>query len=260
MSSKKDEFKKEFVEQYGEERWGAFTDVVASVQNELGHSFNDEFYLFNALSVRGSRLSSDTFERYEFLGDSILHAIVSIILFEKEDRYTPGDLTDLRKHLCNNEHIAKISHKMKLNDVAISLMMGDLTPGQSADMFESVICALFFDCGWNFRKLRPILEPILDVENEIDKINLRPWGSKDPKSYLHEILQKKFPQLKINFKPQNRGSQNAPKHFVQIEIINQQNTIIEKVEGEGFPKVKEAEKSAAETLLLKWKTEGKLDV
>ncbi len=259
MSSKKDEFKKRFIELYDEEHWKAFMEIVASVQQEFGHQFNDEFYFYNALSVRGSRLPPDTFERYEFLGDSILQAVVSIILFEKEDRYAPGELTDMRKNLCNNEYIAEIAHKMKLNEVATPLMMGNLTRGQSADMFEALICALFFDCGWNFRKLRPILEPILDIENAIDEINLRPWGRKDSKSYLHELLQKKFPEYKFEYLPENIGSQNAPNHVVLIEIKDQDDTIIEKVKGQGSPKKKDAEKSAAETLLLKWKKEGKLD-
>lgn len=259
MSNKKDEFKKIYLEQYDEESWKAFIEIVARVQQKFGHPFNDEIYLYHALSVRGSSLPQDTFERYEFLGDSILQAVVSIILFEKENRYTPGELTDLRKHLCNNEHIAKIAYRMELNKVGAPLMMGNLTSGQSADMLEALICALFFDCGWNIKKVRPILEPIFDVENAINEINLHPWGSKDPKTYLNELLQKKYPKSKIEYIPENLGSQNAPNRIVQIIIKDQDNTVIDKVKGQGFPKVKDAEKSAAETLLMKWKKEGTLN-
>ncbi len=98
-----------------------------------------------------------TYERLEFLGDSVLSLIVSEYLYKKYPQYEEGKLTKLRaNYVCQNALIY-YSHELGLKDyLHVSTEESDLTHNEiisiTADIFESFLGAIFIDKGMDFAK------------------------------------------------------------------------------------------------------------
>lgn len=98
-----------------------------------------------------------TYERLEFLGDSVLSLIVSEYLFKKYPQYEEGKLTKLRaNYVCQNALIY-YSHELGLPDyLNVSAEESNLTHNEvisiTADVFESFLGAIFLDQGIEFAR------------------------------------------------------------------------------------------------------------
>ena len=98
-----------------------------------------------------------TYERLEFLGDSVLSLIVSEYLFKKYPQYEEGKLTKLRaNYVCQNALIY-YSHELGLPDyLNVSAEESNLTHNEvisiTADIFESFLGAIFLDQGIEFAR------------------------------------------------------------------------------------------------------------
>lgn len=98
-----------------------------------------------------------TYERLEFLGDSVLSLIVSEYLYKKYPQYEEGKLTKLRaNYVCQNALIY-YSHELCLPDyLNIETEESNLTKNEvlsiTADIFESFLGAMFIDQGIEFAK------------------------------------------------------------------------------------------------------------
>jgi ribonuclease-3 len=98
-----------------------------------------------------------TYERLEFLGDSVLSLVVSEYLYKKYPQYEEGKLTKLRaNYVCQNALIY-YSHELKLPDyLRIDTVESLLTEHEvlsiTADIFESFLGAMFVDQGIEFAK------------------------------------------------------------------------------------------------------------
>jgi dsRNA-specific ribonuclease len=115
------------------------------IQNIIQYNFVKEETLWNAMSIRGSKLPSEEFKRLEFLGDSILKAIHGILLYDRGKEFQPGELTDFRQQLESNDILAPLAEELKCNEVGELLEIGKLSPKQAADCFEALIGALYVD-------------------------------------------------------------------------------------------------------------------
>lgn len=99
-----------------------------------------------------------TYERLEFLGDSVLSLIVSEYLFKKYPQYEEGKLTKLRaNYVCQNALI-HYSHELGLPDyLKVSAEESNLTQNEvisiTADIFESFLGAIFIDQGIDFARM-----------------------------------------------------------------------------------------------------------
>ena len=98
-----------------------------------------------------------TYERLEFLGDSVLSLIVSEYLYKKYPQYEEGKLTKLRaNYVCQNALIY-YSQELGLQDyLRVSAEESNLTHNEilsiTADIFESFLGAMFLDQGLEFAK------------------------------------------------------------------------------------------------------------
>ena len=98
-----------------------------------------------------------TYERLEFLGDSVLSLIVSEYLYKKYPQYEEGKLTKLRaNYVCQNALIY-YSHELGLKDyLHVAVEESNLTDNEilsiTADIFESFLGAIFLDQGIEFAK------------------------------------------------------------------------------------------------------------
>lgn len=98
-----------------------------------------------------------TYERLEFLGDSVLSLIVSEYLFKKYPHYKEGNLTKKRSNFVCQTALIYYSQKLGLNEyINIAIEESNLTKNEvlsiTADIFESFLGAIFIDQGIEFAK------------------------------------------------------------------------------------------------------------
>ena len=158
----------------------ALSERLTRAQEILGHEFNDKVLLRAALThpsaVEGQPVSA-SYERLEFLGDSILGAVVARSLFESYPEFDEGKLTRL-----------KVSHELGIDDIII---FGASETGTGArglhsaleNVYESLVGALYLDAGWDAAAefIHRTLKPHLATERAEHPAN--------PKSFLQECVQ-----------------------------------------------------------------------
>lgn len=93
-------------------------------------------------------------ERLEFLGDSILDAIVADYLFEKYPNENEGFLTSLRSRIVNRQSLNEIAAKINLDKHIIAQVdKSGLSPSLLGNALEALIGAVFIDKGYKKTKL-----------------------------------------------------------------------------------------------------------
>ncbi len=170
-----------------------------ALQKVLGYTFADSALLTLALthrSVDGVRNN----ERLEFLGDSILSAIIGECVFEKFPDAREGALSRMRSSLVNGSSLAAVAIELGLSEYLI-LGPGELKSGGRRrestleDAIEAIIGAIFQDSGYSDCQ-RVVL---FWFSSRLDKLAADD-NVKDNKSKLQELLQSKkipLPQYEI---------------------------------------------------------------
>ncbi len=153
----------------------------------LGYHFKKPAYLKQALTH--CSMGSDNYERFEFLGDSILSFVIANELFTKFPLQSEGQLSRLRSFLVRGDMLAEIGKELGLGDF-LYLGQGELKSGGFrrasilADALEAVFAAVFLDGG-----IEPSKEVILKLyRSRLDDPNLNDC-LKDSKTQLQEYLQ-----------------------------------------------------------------------
>lgn len=152
-------------------------DRLARLQRVLGHPFHDPELLIRATTHPSSLVQANSrgqsYERMEFLGDSILNLIVSEWLFSHHPDAQEGALSQLRAHIISRRFLAGASEQIGLPD---SIRTGDdqnlLAGGGrrkiAADSLEAVIGALYLDGGLEVAR-RFIHDHVLSLDLEHDE-------------------------------------------------------------------------------------------
>lgn len=127
-------------------------DPLTRCERRIGYNFRNRRLLLEALTHASGaqhRLASN--ERLEFLGDAILGAIVCEILFERYPEYLEGDLTKIKSAVVSRQSCAKISEALGMQECLIvgkGILTGKaIPPSLLADVFESLIAAMYLDGG-----------------------------------------------------------------------------------------------------------------
>lgn len=177
-------------------------------------------------------------ERLEYLGDSILQAIVTDYLYIEFADANEGFMTQLR---------SKIVSRSSLNSLCISLGLDEyiITGGSNlknnkhifGDMVEAIIGAIYLDKGYEYTN-RLIINFIIN-----DKLNITDIKDTetDYKSRLIEWCQKN--KMEISFETESNHPNTQNQKFIAKVLING----IEVAYGEGSTK-KEAQQNAAQNV------------
>lgn len=162
-------------------------DRLDALQQRLGYRFTQPTLLTRALTHRSH--GADHNERLEFLGDAVLSAAVSALLYERFAGSDEGDLTRVRAHLVREDTLHRLALALGLPEV-LRLSEGEARGGGAqrpsilADALEGVIGAVFLDGG--FEPARALVQRLFGeviATTEIDS-----WR-KDAKTELQEWLQ-----------------------------------------------------------------------
>ena len=98
---------------------------------------------------------TESYERYEFLGDSVLNLTVAKYLFHKFPNSHEGNLTKIRTKLVNGKTLSLLATKLELSKFLILNYKVENINGRNnnrilEDVFESLICAVYLDLGFNY--------------------------------------------------------------------------------------------------------------
>ena len=163
------------------------------LEEKIGYRFKNRGLLVTALthsSYANERHStpSQSYERLEFLGDSILGAVVARSLFESYPEFDEGKLTRLKVSLVSGATLSEVSHELGIDDIII---FGASETGTGArglhsaleNVYESLVGALYLDAGWDAAAefIHRTLKPHLASERAEHPAN--------PKSFLQECVQ-----------------------------------------------------------------------
>ena len=162
-------------------------------------------------NTKGLKLSN---ERLEFLGDSVISAIVSEYLFEKFPDKDEGYLTQMRSKIVSRKSLNSLGEKIGLEPL-VKYLKGNF-PYKSllGNVFEALFGAIYLDKGYKKAKevfIECILERYIDLEN-LETNNI------DYKSQLLIYCQKN--KLSLEFKTIKEESAKGSIQFTMGAFIN----------------------------------------
>lgn len=220
---------------------------MKELENIIGYKFKNSNLLKTALthSSYANEYKCESYERLEFLGDSILSIIISEYLFEEMKSTPEGELSRIRASLVCEESLSSIARELNFGKF-ILLGNGEEKAGSRnrssilCDVFEAVLAAIYLDGGMQFAK-----EYIMNIMREKLHTNLHKKSIKDYKSRLQERMQRIYHEkTKIVYLTTNETGPEHQKNFYVDLIINGKKVS----SGVGMSK-KEAEQEAAQIAL-----------
>jgi ribonuclease-3 len=166
--------------------------ILEECQDAIGYRFKKPELLRAALthtSSANTRAASN--ERLEFLGDSVLGLVTCEQLFQRFPDYQEGDLTKVKSVVVSRKTCARFSQELGLGDFLFLgkgvHTYGEMPSNMLADVFESLVAAIFLDGGWDAAKSF-ILE---FIEPEIERV-ARDAIAANAKSQLQTVTQRQF--------------------------------------------------------------------
>ena len=158
---------------------------IAQIENKLGYSFRDPALLTQAFTRTsfcneknyGGKENYSSNEVLEFFGDSVLStAIVTLLMRKNTTRYahgirtslTEGDFSNIRSKLSDKRNLSKRIAELGFQKFML-LGEGDekLSINEEAsvmeDLFESIIGAVYIDCGMDIETVISVVERMLDI-------------------------------------------------------------------------------------------------
>ncbi|MCL2079375.1 MAG: ribonuclease III [Oscillospiraceae bacterium] len=220
------------------------------LQEKIGYRFNEINFLRQALTHKSYTNEHEhnraaSYERLEFLGDSLLGAIVSVLIFNHKPALTEGEMSKLRAKIICEKSLSSLALELDIGPYML-LSRGEIVggghrrPSILADVFEAVIAAIFLDGG-----MEPTVKFVTNIFAPL--INKSSGKNSDYKSMLQEHIQTK-PNLTLEYKTVGEEGPDHNKTFtVEVSVGGQ-------VKGKGTGKSKKAaEQAAAKQAILTMK-------
>ena len=230
---------------------------VAAAEAICGHEFSDKTLLERALThpsaVEGARTKL-SYERLEFLGDSVLGAIVATDIYERYPAMNEGELSQLKIALVSGNMLSMIAKGLGVGPL---IVMGESEKGTNArgmhsaleNVYESIVGALYLDAGY-------------EATHEFVQRTLGPHVSTDlakkpisAKSRLQEVTQRDMrcgPEYKLI-------AEEGPAHtptFTSVAMVEGRRI----GRGQGHSKKSSESAAAADALVnLGYAKEGEFD-
>ncbi len=193
--------------------------IHGEFSRRFGIRFRDPWLLRVALTHRSYDAESEiSYERLEFLGDSVLNLVASDYLYRTMPEASEGELTKARSKLVNKMVLGHVGREIGLLDHLL-FARDEIRDDErafvtlSADTLEAIIGAIFLDKGLKIA-YGFVVERILDpLRNEVDS-----GGTVDYKSQLQEMCQARFkvhPDYRIVRK---LGPEHRKIFYVEVRI------------------------------------------
>ncbi len=160
-------------------------------ENSIKYIFKNKELLKKALTHTSYAYENkkESYERLEYLGDSILEFISSKYLFENFQNLSEGEMTKVRAYAVCEDSLYKIAIKHNFSDFLYLGKSEKATHTNKkailADSVEAVIAAMYLDSG----DINIVQNFILENIKEQVEFASKNVGLKDYKTVLQEMLQ-----------------------------------------------------------------------
>ncbi len=225
----------------------SFNESLNEFEKKIGYKFQNRDYLLTALThssyANESRGRVQSYERLEFLGDSILGFVTAEYLYAAYPDLPEGKLTKKRADLVCEKSLCGFTRSLGAGEL-LRLSHGEQhsggreRPSILADVFESITAAIYLDSKDLEKAKSFVLRYIIPAAKSAGE---RPF--KDYKTMLQEIIQQN-PGEKLEYVLIGEHGPDHDKHF-SVEVHLNSNVI---GKGGGRSK-KEAEQQAAREAL-----------
>ena len=133
--------------------------------------YQNSFIHKSVLRFLSNENLNNSYERFEFLGDSVVNLVIANFIFNKYKDKEEGYLTRIRTKLVNGKTLSYLAKKLKLNDFLIISKNVESIGGRTndriiEDIFEAFICAIYLDLGFKYAEafIIRIMEEHLDID------------------------------------------------------------------------------------------------
>ncbi len=234
--------RKQWKEELSAERRGLHIlsdEQAEDCEDSLGYRFKDRRKLEHGLmhsSIARTRLDSN--ERLEFLGDSIMGAVICETLYNQYPDLPEGEMTRIKSAVVSRQTCAKIAKEVKLHRY---LLLGKGFPSRDrvpdsiiGSCFEAIVASVYLDGGYDAARAF-----VLRTMNDEVKRTARSAHAENYKSHLQQMSQKHYghtPNYRV-------VDEKGPDHSKCFEIAV---TIGSRIYPSAWgPSKKEAEQNAA---------------
>ena len=164
-------------------------------------------------SCNALNYTKQSYERYEYLGDSVLSLIIANYLFKKYPDKNEGFLTRIRTKIVNGKTLARFSRELNLGRHILLSSNVEKIDGRNndrilEDIFEALICAIYLDLG--FAKAEKFVIQIVEKYTVVEELEV-------DDNYKDILL--RFCQSKMNTTPSyDTVELNGPPHNRQFKV------------------------------------------
>ena len=163
------------------------------LEDKLGYTFKNKNLLKIALTHTSYAYENkvQSYERLEYLGDSILEFVNSQYLFENYKKLSEGEMTKVRASAVCEKNLYKVAIKLGFSDFLFlgksekSVHANKVKMAILADVVEAVIAAIYLDSN-DIELVRNFI--IENIKNDIEYASNH-VGVEDYKTVLQEKLQ-----------------------------------------------------------------------
>jgi ribonuclease III len=220
--------------------------IIEFIKNHFGFKPKSLKLFKKALihkSTANNRLKDTNFnnERLEFLGDSVLDAIIAAELYSKYLNHKEGDLTKFKAKVVNRSTLNKIANAINIADLLQTEVVKNAQNNHMVgNALEALIGAIFIDKGYDFtnKTVLRLFEKHINLQN-LELIE------NDFKSKLLEYAQKNKHSIRFEINP--IGELEHQKQYTATVFLDDKELGI----GKGHRK-KKAEQLAAEEAVKNW--------
>ncbi len=156
----------------------AFTHTSMQLKNKMGRPIN--------------------FERLEYLGDSMLGAIIAAYLFEEVPDSDEGYLTKMRSKIVSREHLNELGKDLDLlSHLQTKISKSKLGSNIYGNLFEALVGAVYLDRGYSYCEkfiTKKVIVPYVDIDRLEGKITsykgvLIEWSQKNKKAIKFDVYE-----------------------------------------------------------------------
>jgi len=205
---------------------------------------NEELFKLAVRHRSATDKITDSYERLEFFGDSVLGLVIAEYLFEHHPDWDQGMLSKAKSSVVQEGPLAEAALRLGL-DKHLELGLSEETTGGRkrpsilADVFEAIVGGIYLESGLEVVRWY-ILEQLSPYLAQVSTGDVSPYDFKSKLQEVAQALWKKTPVYRV---VQESGVPHDKKFTVQVTFDNE---VI--AEGSGRSK-KEGEQAAAKLAL-----------
>jgi ribonuclease-3 len=155
-------------------------------------------FTHRSVQMSDSKGNPINYERLEFLGDSILGAVIAAYLFKKVPTGSEGYLTQMRSKIVSREHLNDLGKDLDLiRFINSNVDQANVGENIHGNIFEALVGAIYLDRGYKFSQkfiFENVILPYVDIEKLEGKITsykglIIEWCQKQKKKYKFETYE-----------------------------------------------------------------------